>query len=202
MQGTGYDEEFEIRAEERRALVILGLLAVFAGLSTTLPSATFINFPANSPFIHITIYVVPFLETLTEYWVVYAVCMYLDFSNDWFQGERWWFYVRQLLHGLGQGVVGLYPLSVVYLVVFGEVSYFLPDYAQGVYWFFVIWGLLIVLWSLVEAAFRRKGLLKRMVAGWLHSTSAMIKEARSALLEGLKRLKPKKQEGRLKEAIV
>src|SRR2546425_8754390 len=155
------DEEFYVRAEERRALVILGLLAVFAGLSTALPPTAFVNFPANSPFIHVTIYVVPFLETLTEYWVVYAVCMYFYFSNDWYRGERWWVKTRQVLHGVGQGIVGLYPLSVVYLVVFGEVSFFLPGYAQGVYWFFVAAGLYIVLWSLVEAAFGRKGLLKR-----------------------------------------
>ncbi len=181
------DEEFDIRAEERRALVILGLLAVFAGLSTALPSTTFINFPANSPFIHITIYVVPFLETLTEYWVVYAVCMYFYFSNDWYRGERWWFKTRQVLHGFGQGFIALYPLSVAYLVVFGEVSFFLPGYAQGVYWFFVIAGLYVVLWSLVEAAFGQKGRLKRLVASWVHSIISLIEEAWSSISEGIEK---------------
>ena len=68
---TGADPS--LKAEERRALVLLGLLAVIVGLYDKLPADSFVNFPLNSPFPHLTILVSPLLLDLIGLWVAYGI---------------------------------------------------------------------------------------------------------------------------------
>ncbi len=70
--------ERELKSEERRALIWLGLLAVIVAFYFWLrdsdpQAAPYINFFCNSPCPHITLYWIPFLEALIYYWIVYAV---------------------------------------------------------------------------------------------------------------------------------
>ena len=177
-----------MKAEERRALVLLGLLAVLVGLYDKLPSDAFYNFPANSPFPHLTIFVIPTLINLIWLWVVYGVCMLFYFSDDWFPGKQWWVDLREFFHGMGLSFIGLL-LVVGFFAVMSETSFFLPDYAQGAYWFLVAFGETSLILVIVGSAFRARGLIRRGIVTWIHSTANLANETKSAVLDGLESLK-------------
>ncbi len=171
-----------MKAEERRALVLLGLLAVLVGLYDKLPSDAFYNFPANSPFPHLTIFVIPTLANMIYLWVGYGACMLFYFSDDWLPGKLWWSDLRTFFHGLGLSLIGLL-LVVGYFVVLAEVSFFLPDYIQGAYWFSVSFGEALLIVLIVESAFRQRGLLRRGITAWGHSIVELAREVKSSISE-------------------
>jgi hypothetical protein len=173
-----------MKAEERRALVLLGLLAVLVGLYDKLPSDAFYNFPANSPFPHLTIFVIPTLINMIYLWVGYGVCMFFYFSDDWFPAKRWWTDLRTFCHGLGLSLIGLL-LVVGYFVVLAEVSFFLPDNVLGVYWIIATFGEALLIALVVESAFRARGLLRKAILAWGHSIVELAREVTSGILEAL-----------------
>src|SRR2546422_8523140 len=87
-----------MKAEERRALVLLALLAVLVGLYDKLPLDAFYNSPANSPFPHLTIFVIPTLANMIYLWVGYGGCMLFYFSDDWFPGKQWCRHFHHKVH--------------------------------------------------------------------------------------------------------
>jgi hypothetical protein len=170
--------------------VLLGLLAVFVGLWDKLPSDAFFNFPANSPFPHLTINDIPLLAILIELWVGYGVCMFFYFSVDWFPGKLWWSYLRHLAHGFGLSLIGML-LIIAYFFGMAEISFFLPEWIQGPYWFIVAGLLLGLTFWIGESAFRTKGLLRNLIVEWLRLIGDLGKEIASALSEALENHKKK-----------
>ena len=146
-----YDRE--LKSEERRALIWLGLLAVvvtfYFWLRNNDPnSAPYINFFCNSPCPHVTLYWLPFLETLIFYWIGYAGCMLIYFSEDFFHkwGYRGWF-VRQAARKIGHVFISAYPGAFVIFPLFGALSIFVPFPLQLPYWLFVFYFVLVLgLW--------------------------------------------------------
>src|SRR6266566_1700005 len=187
-----------MRAEERRALVLLGLLAVLVGLYAKLPSDAFYNFPANSPFPHLTILVIPTLINMIYLWVGYGVCMLFYFSDDWFPEKRWWTDFRTFCHGLGLSLIGLL-LVVGFLVVMAEVSFFLPNYVLATYWILVTSVEAILIVVIVESSFRARGVLGRGMRAWGHSIAELAREAKSGISDALEALNERRKRKGKKE---
>jgi len=174
-------EEIEIRAEERRALVLLGLLAFLVGLWDKLPSNATFNFPTNSTLVPtVGVNANPLLELLIGLWIGYGICMFFYFSDDWLQGKTWWTEFRKFWHGLGRFLLGML-LVIFSALVIAEISLFLPDYAQGGYWFASVLMLFLLAWIIWEHAFRGNG--PKAIKEWLRTIAELSREVKSALLE-------------------
>src|SRR5260370_10111612 len=83
-----------MRSEERRALVLLGITAVFASIfgavlslvwsgSKKIDDFYFNVPPVNSPIPHATYNWYYILEFVIIFWVFYAFCAFWYFSADW-----------------------------------------------------------------------------------------------------------------------
>jgi hypothetical protein len=107
-------------------VIWLGILAVVVAFDVYLRdnrppevfnTAFFINLFCNSPCSHITLPWVPFLDNLIYYWLVYAVCIAIYFSEDRFPGRRGT-EGRRMFRTAGHIALSLYPISVsIYLIL-------------------------------------------------------------------------------------
>jgi len=88
-------DRVELESEDRRALVLLGVTAIFASFLAAMwaavwtnikkPEDFFFNFPYSSvP--HLTVFLIPLLQTLIYTWLFYAIFVFFYFSVDWFPG--------------------------------------------------------------------------------------------------------------------
>jgi len=166
-------EEIELRGEERRALILLGITAIFASIYAAMlasvwakvakPDDFFVNFPWNSPIPHGTILDMVALEWLIRFWVGYAFFAFWYFCVDVFPGPRG-IKFRNVCHAFAKMFLGLY---VIYLAWFIPVGYFslvwIPDAWQGIYWYFAFGVLTVMLWLLAEWAVGKTGFLKSVV---------------------------------------
>ena len=155
--------ERELKSEERRALIWLGLLAVVVAfyfwLKDSDPNAApYINFFCNSPCPHITLYWIPFLQALIYYWIGYAGCMLIYFSEDFFQ--RWGTRGRTLRQGarsIGHIFISLYPATVLTITVLAAISFLIPAPIQLPYWLLVYeFFAILALWSIERVTGRRR----------------------------------------------
>src|SRR2546426_9044220 len=91
-------EDIEMKSEERRALVLLGITAIVASFLSAMlvPVWTgknnstdfYFNIPqASSPVRHATFYWIPILEALMIGWMIYAFFVFWYFSADWLPDE-------------------------------------------------------------------------------------------------------------------
>jgi hypothetical protein len=181
-----------LKAEERRALVLLGLLAVIVGLYGKLSANSFVNFPANSPFPHLTILVSPLLADLIGLWIGYGICMLVYFSDDLFPGNNLWTALRMFCHGLGWTFIGVL-LIFGYFSVVAEVSFFLPASAQGVYWFFATGVEFLLIVIIAETSFRQRGLVRKAGEIWLSSISELGREVASSIAGAIEAVKERKR---------
>jgi hypothetical protein len=148
----------ELKSEERRAVIWLGILAVVVAFDVYLRDdrppdvfnkAFYYNFFCNSPCSHITFYWVPFLDSLIYFWIGYAVCALLYFSEDILPGKRGTKFIRKPSRRLGHILLAFLPLVTGIYLVLGIASVTLPDYLQtpsvfAVAYLFgqlVIWGI-------------------------------------------------------------
>ncbi len=184
-----------LKAEERSALVLLGLLAVIVGLYDKLPTDSFVNFPANSPFPHLTILVSPLLANLIGFWVGYGTCMLFYFSDDLFPGSKLWTTFRMFCHGLGWTFIGLL-LIIGYFSVVAEISFFLPASVSGFYWFIATGGEFLLILIIGEASFRRRGLVRRATSIWLSSIAELSRELKSSIVDAFESFKGRKKKKR------
>src|SRR2546427_13249199 len=117
--------ERELKSEERRALIWLGLLATIVAFDFWLrdrpnnPDPTF-NFICDYPCPHVTFSWIPFLDRLTFFWILYAICMLIYFSEDIFIGSKLWKRIRHHARNLGHGFLILWPATFAWAVVFSE----------------------------------------------------------------------------------
>ena len=155
--------ERELKSEERRALIWLGLLAVIVAfyfwLRNSDPNAApYVNFFCNSPCPHITLYWIPFLQVLIYYWIGYAGCMLIYFSEDFF--HRWGLRGRNLRQGarsIGHIFISLYPVTVLTITVLAAVSFLIPAPIQLPYWLLVYeFFAILALWSIGRVTGRRR----------------------------------------------
>jgi len=184
-----------LKAEERRALVLLGLLAVIVGLYDKLPADSFVNFPLNSPFPHLTILVSPLLLDLIGLWVAYGISMFFYFSDDWFPESKTWSEFRMVCHGAGLLSIGLL-LVIGYITVFAEISFLLPSSVQDPYWILATAGEFVLVLYLFEASFRQRGIIRRGARVWISSIAELGRELKSGIVDALEaRKKRKKKKG-------
>ena len=128
----------ELKSEERRAVVWLGILAVVVAFDVYLRNndvpdvfnKKFYNFFCNSPCSHITFYWVPFLDSLIYFWTGYAICALVYFSEDLLPGRRATKFIRKPFRRLGHILLAFLPLSTGFYFVLGIASVTLPDYLQ------------------------------------------------------------------------
>jgi len=164
--------ERELKSEEKRALIWLGLLATVVAFYFWLwlkdsdpKAAPYINFFCNSPCPHITLYWIPFLETLIFYWIAYAGCMLIYFSEDFFHkwGRRGRL-VRQYFRSAGHVFISLYPAIVLIITVFAAISFLLPPVIQGTFLFLVYYyfALGFLLW-LIERLTGSRHIVRRFL---------------------------------------
>src|SRR6266516_4378044 len=161
--------ERELKSEERRALIWLGLLAVvvtfYFWLKDSDPNAApYINFFCNSPCPHVTLYWIPFLETLIYYWIGYAGCMLLYFSEDFFhKWGRKGRIIRHTARTIGHICISVYPASIILLTVFGAISIFVPTPLQLTYWVLVVYFLLVLALWFFESLTGTRGIVGRLL---------------------------------------
>ena len=185
-----------LKAEVRRALVLLGLLAVIVGLYDKLPADSFVNFPANSPFPHLTIFVSPLIANLIGFWVAYGFCMLFYFSDDWFPGRKIWHQFRLVCHGAGLLSIGLL-LVIGYFTIVAEVSFLLPSVVQDPYWILATTGEFVLVLYIFETSFRQRGLLRRGTRVWLNSITELGRELKSGIVDALEARKERKKKREL-----
>src|SRR6266699_1918851 len=200
--------ERELKSEERRALIWLGLLAVVVAfyfwLKDSDPNAApYINFFCNSPCPHVTLYWLPFLETLIFYWIGYAGCMLIYFSEDFFHKWGWrGRLARQYARNVGHVFISLYPATILIITVFAGLSFLLPPVIQGTFLFLVYYyfALGFLLWLFERPSGRRHimrrfllvpslegaKLLWRKIRGIAHSFYA---KGRAGLLAGREKIR-------------
>src|SRR6266571_5947543 len=161
--------ERELRSEERRALIWLGLLAVVVAfyfwLKDSDPNAgPYVNFFCNSPCPHVTLYWLPFLETLIYYWMGYAGCMLVYFSEDFFNkwGQRGRI-IRQTARRIGHICISVYPASIVLLTLFGAISIFVPTPLQLTYWVLVLYFLVVLALWFFESLTGTRGIVGQLL---------------------------------------
>jgi hypothetical protein len=176
----------ELKSEERRALIWLGLLAVVVAFYFWLRSGSegqpFYNLFCNYPCPHFTLYWIPFLEVLIYYWIAYAGCMLIYFSEDFFhkwgrKGRRF----REFSRSLGHISISVYPASVLIISITGAISFLLPDWIQTPFWLLV--GYFVVrlgVWFM-EALTGRKNLTGRLAELSIEGAHALAE----LLVEGL-----------------
>jgi hypothetical protein len=127
----------ELKSEERRAVIWLGILAIIVALDVWLRNndkpevfnAKFYNAFCDSPCAHITLYVVPFLDRLIYFWLGYAICIATYFSEDFFPGRQATI-ARRKLRVVGHFLLAFYPFSVGLYLLLGLGAAYLPDWLQ------------------------------------------------------------------------
>jgi hypothetical protein len=146
----------ELKSEERRAVIWLGILAVVVAFDVYLRDdrppdvfnkAFYYNFFCNSPCSHITFYWVPFLDSLIYFWIGYAIFALVYFSEDLLPGKRGT-RTRKSSRRIGHILLAFLPLLTGIYLVLGIASVTLPDYLQTPTVFavsyvvaqFLIWG--------------------------------------------------------------
>jgi hypothetical protein len=131
--------ERQLKSEERRAVVWLGILAVIVAFDVYLRGdrapdvynrAFFYNFFCNSPCSHITLFWVPFLDVLIYFWIGYAICALIYFSEDFLPGRRGSI-IRKSSRIVGHVLLAFYPLSVGFYLLVGISGVYLPDLLQA-----------------------------------------------------------------------
>jgi len=118
------EPDIEMRSEERRALVLLGITAVLASflgaMLATIWSSNgkinstdfYFNLPAvSSPARHATFYWIPILEALFIGWMIYAFFAFWYFSADWLPFE-----IRSVFHVGATISMGFYFLFIILYV--------------------------------------------------------------------------------------
>ncbi len=186
----------ELKSEERRALIWLGLLAVIVAFYFWLrdgdPQAKpFYNFFCNSPCPHVTLYWIPFLELLIYYWLAYAGCMLIYFSEDLFhtwgpRGIRF----REAFRSIGHVCLSVYPASFLILTFMGAFSLFLPNWLQTPYWVVVVYSLAMFGVLVFEGVTGRKDILRNVIkldVGVAHDIAELLKEGLLPELEKIAR---------------
>ncbi len=159
--------ERELKSEERRALIWLGLLAVIVAfyfwLRNSDPNgAPYVNFFCDYPCPHITLYWVPFLQALIYYWIGYAGCMLIYFSEDFFRGQRGKI-LRQGARSIGHIFLSLYPVTVLTITVLAAISFLIPAPIQLPYWLLVYEFFAILTLWFIERVTGRRRLVGRML---------------------------------------
>jgi len=162
--------DIELKSEERRALIWLGLLAVVVAfyfwLKDSDPNAApYVNFFCNSPCPHITLYWIPFLQTLMFYWIGYAGCMLVYFSEDFFHKWGWRGRIfRRYFRTAGHIFISFYPAVVLIITVFGGISFLLPPVIQGIFLFLVYYYFVLgFVLRLVERFTGRRHIVRRFL---------------------------------------
>jgi len=128
----------EVKSEERRAIIWLGILAIIVAFDIWLRNndtpevfnAKHINFFCESPCSHITLPWVPFLDRLIYFWIGYAFCIVIYFSEDFFPGRRatW---VRERFRVAGHFLLAFIPFSTALYLLEGLGAVYLPDWLQA-----------------------------------------------------------------------
>jgi hypothetical protein len=190
----------EIKSEERRAVIWLGILAIVVAFDVYLrgdrppevfTTAFFYNFFCNSPCTHITLFWVPFLDSLIYYWLGYAVCIAIYFSEDFFPG-RLATKGRRLFRVFGHFLLSFYPVTVGAFLLLGIGAVYLPDYLQSpnVFLVFYIIGRFVIwIFEAVTGQRRTVRLLLESEFEGIRSIWELVIEGLLPILErGLKRL--------------
>jgi hypothetical protein len=190
----------EIKSEERRAVIWLGILAIVVAFDVYLRgdrppevfnTVFFYNFFCNSPCTHITLFWVPFLDSLIYYWIGYAICIAIYFSEDFFPG-RLATKGRRLFRVFGHFLLSFYPLTVGVFLLLGIGAVYLPAYLQSpnVYLAFYIIGRFVI-W-IFEAVTGQRRTVRRLLESefeGFRSIWELVIEGLLPILErGLKRL--------------
>jgi hypothetical protein len=116
----------KLRAEERRALVLLGITAILASFLGAMLSVVwtgskkvedfFFNVPpVSSPIPHATFYWIYILEFMIGFWMVYAFFAFWYFSGDWLSPK-----VRKWCHYIATVFMGFY---ILYIAAFIPLTY-------------------------------------------------------------------------------
>jgi hypothetical protein len=117
--------EVELKSEEKRALVILGITAIFASIFGVVLEEIwsgrkkiddfYFNVPGDSPLPHATYNWYYILEFVILFWVGYAFFVFWYFSADWLSWE-----VRDKFHFAATMFMGFY---ILYISAFVPLTY-------------------------------------------------------------------------------
>ncbi len=150
--------EIALRSEERRAVVVLGFLALLFGYKSLLPASASFPFPLPYPVIHLQIYSVPFFDVIIGLWAIYEICMFVYFSEDWFPEP-----LREVFHGLGLGFLIAYPVAYVGLIAAVYLALFVPEYLALEYVILVVALLLTWIVGFFEMTVGRKRMIRSSI---------------------------------------
>ena len=114
------NHETELKSEERRAVVWLGVLAAVVGFRSWVHEDNYFNFACNSPCPHVTFAWVPVLDLLIYSWLLYAACMLVYFSEDilW-EHDR----ARRIARRVGHGFLIIWPTTFAFVIAFSEARF-------------------------------------------------------------------------------
>ena len=185
---TSAQEAERLKSEERRALVLLGITAIFVTILTDmwLEVATkakkfeefYFNFPPYLNVPHLTTYEIPVLQTLISFWVGYAFFAFWYFCVDWFPGKKGKQF-RELSRAIATIFLGFYVVYFVWLIPVAYLALvWIADPWKTLYFQLAFLLIVVLEWLLVDFAMG-SNLVRRMAKFYWH-----LVESSFALLGG------------------
>ena len=161
-RSTSTNDRTRLESEKARAVMWLGILAIIATYRVALPpGAYFIFFPyCESPCPHLQIFWAPLLDTLITWSFAYFLSMLIYFSEDYLpssRGQR----TREFFRRIGNYFLYLIPVTLIFVIVAAEFSFFLPGWAQSAYWASVYYLFARSAMWILEGITGKRGLFRR-----------------------------------------